>query len=373
MSKPTVIDLFCGAGGLALGLRRAGFQLRCSVDSDPWAVKTYRTNLGNHVVQAGIDTMAVKDLLDLARLEPGECDLLAGGPPCQGFSVQRRGNDHDPRNELVLHFVRMVEGIRPKFFLMENVSGLTSKRGHAVLSELMERTERSGYEVHLRKLDAIDYGVPQFRIRTILVGERIDRGCARARFDYPAPTTPEADRRTVMDAIGDLPRPPADGTSHPRFANHAREARLSSTNLERIRHIPPGGGREHLPLRLQLPCHRKNPTHRHVEVYGRLAWEKPSGTITARFDSFTRGRFGHPEDDRSLTIREGARLQTFPDDFVFLGNREECAKQVGNAVPPILAEMLGRAILKCIHSQARRMPKRAKAGVRLAANQGLGP
>lgn len=370
MPKPTVIDLFCGAGGLALGLRRAGFELRCSVDSDPWAVQTYRTNLGNHVVEAGVDTMEVAQLLERSRLQPGECDLLAGGPPCQGFSVQRRGDDHDPRNELVLHFVRMIEGVQPKFFLMENVSGLTSKRGRTVLTELMRRAASAGYDVHLRKLDAVNFGAPQFRVRTILVGERVDR--VGRPFEFPDPTVGEDGRRTVREAIADLPRPPQDGTSHPKFANHAREARLSPTNLERIRHIPPGGGREHLPVHLQLPCHLNNPTHRHVEVYGRLAWDQPSGTITARFDSFTRGRFGHPEDDRSLTIREGARLQTFPDDFVFIGNREECAKQVGNAVPPILAEALGRAIVRCLRSQARRRPSRGQLSLPIAPNRRAG-
>jgi DNA (cytosine-5)-methyltransferase 1 len=152
----------------------------------------------------------------------------------------------------------------------------------------------------------------------------------------------------VREAISDLPSPPSDGALHAEIANHAREARLSALNLERLQHIPPGGGRENLPEHLQLPCHKNNPTHRHTDVYGRLEWDRPSGTITARFDSFTRGRFAHPVEHRSLTLREGARLQTFPDDFHFEGNREEVARQIGNAVPPLLAEALGKALMQTV-------------------------
>ena len=348
MRSPTAIDLFAGAGGLSLGLRRAGFEVRAAADNDRFAVETYRKNLGDHVLQCDLSTVEPSALLELAHLASGECDLLAGGPPCQGFSVQRRGADDDPRNSLVLHYFRMVESIKPRFFLMENVSGLMSKRGKVFLDEVMRRAAKLGYHLHLKKLDAVEFGVPQSRVRVILVGEYIGHADSPT-FSFPAGTAGPA--RTVRDAIADLPTPPADGTSHPLFANHAREARLSALNLERLRHIPPGGGREDLPQYLQLPCHRNNPGHRHLDVYGRLSWDKPCGTITARFDSFTRGRFAHPEDHRSLTLREGARLQTFPDDFVFIGNREAGAKQIGNAVPPLLAMLLGRSILEALRQR----------------------
>jgi DNA (cytosine-5)-methyltransferase 1 len=191
-------------------------------------------------------------------------------------------------------------------------------------------------------LDAVEYGVPQVRKRAFLIGEHTPGSLAR--FSFPN-TTNTTSPRTVRSAIGDLPSPPANGTCHPKFANHYREARLAPINLERIRHVPQGGGRLDLPKHLQLDCHKNNPTHRHMDVYGRLSWDEPSVTLTARFDSFTRGRFAHPVEDRSLTIREGARIQTFPDSFTFEGNREECARQVGNAVPPLLAKHLGEAIL----------------------------
>lgn len=341
-NTPTALDLFCGAGGLSLGLRRAGFDVVAAVDHDAAAVRTYQRNLGSHVRRASIYDLKPHDLLRELGMTPGECVLLTGGPPCQGFSVQRRGSDEDPRNHLVLEFLRFVEGVLPRFFVMENVAGLNSKRGRPFLDEIFRRVEAIGYHCRLEKLDAGAFGVPQFRSRVFLVGEGATGGPPVFRF--PVPVNPHL-RRTVRDAIGDLPSPPADGSPHQGVPNHYREANLSALNIERIKHVPQGGGREHLPEHLQLPCHRNNPSHRHMDVYGRLSWDAPAGTITAMFDSFTRGRFGHPEEHRSITLREGARLQTFPDDFVFEGSREECARQIGNAVPPLLAELLGRAVI----------------------------
>lgn len=344
----SAIDLFAGAGGLSLGLQRANFNVLLAVENDPVAATTYENNLGPHVVVADLHTYSSAELLKAAKLKVGECDLLAGGPPCQGFSVQRRGEDKDMRNELVLQFARMVEEVRPKLFLMENVSGLMSKRGRSFLDQLISKVTSFGYTVQLKKMEAADYGVPQYRSRVILVGQRHDANLSP--FKFPDPTTRPDEYVTVRDAIGDLESPPVDGSPHPSIPNHARESRMSEKNIERLRHVPQGGGREDLPLHLQLPCHVNNPSHRHVDVYGRLHFERPSGTITARFDSFTRGRFAHPIEHRSITLREGARLQTFPDHFRFVGSREEVARQIGNAVPVLLAESLGLALAKCLSS-----------------------
>lgn len=345
--RPTVIDLFCGAGGLTLGLQDAGFDVRAAVDNDPAAVRTYNRNLGTHAVEGAIEEISADDLMSRAGLAQGECTLVAGGPPCQGFSIQRRGDREDPRNYLVREYIKKVEEIRPVFFLMENVGGLMSKHGLPFLKGLEETARRLDYGITVRLLNAADYGVPQNRKRAFLVGWKKS---AIGEFALPEPTVERP--RTVHEAIGDLPSPPADGSPHPDVANHFREARLSALNIERIKHVPMGGGRDDLPPHLHLDCH-KNTSHRHKDVYGRLHWEKPAGTITARFDSFTRGRFGHPVDHRSITIREGARLQTFPDWFVFEGNREEQARQVGNAVPPLMAQILGQGILEAIIGSAK--------------------
>lgn len=341
-NNAVAIDLFCGAGGLSLGLQQAGFQIVAAIDNDSIAASTYEANIRSGLLNGVIEDISASDVLSKAGLSPGDCTLLAGGPPCQGFSLQRRGSRKDPRNELILQFLRMVEEIRPRFFLMENVGGLLTKHGKPFLRELSLRTSRLQYVIHVATLDAVDFGVPQIRRRAFIIGEHTPN--FHSRFAVPKPT--QATPRTVRDAIADLPSPPEDGTCHPLIPNHYREARLAAINRERIRLVPPGGGREHLPGYLQLACHVNNPTHRHKDVYGRLSWDEPSVTLTAGFDSFTRGRFAHPVEHRSLTIREGARIQTFPDSFVFHGNREEGARQVGNAVPPLLARHLALGILE---------------------------
>lgn len=342
----SAIDMFCGGGGLSLGLQTAGFNIVSAVDNDPAAAETYRANLGNHIVEASANDLTPTEVLAVAGLEVGECDLLAGGPPCQGFSVQRRGARYDSRNNLVLRYLAFIEAIRPKFFLMENVRGLTSKRGAHYFERFRERARAVGYVVRAAKLNAADFGVPQQRIRVFMVGERTSKDAAT--FEFPTPCVEPDQYVTVRSAIADLPSPPIDGSPHPNYPLHFREARLSRTNLERFRHIPEGGGRDHLPPHLQLPCHLNNPSHRHKDVYGRMAWDRPSPTLTARFDSFSRGRFGHPVEHRTITLREGARLQTFPDNFHFSGNREQVARQIGNAVPPLLAHSLGARILSCL-------------------------
>ena len=344
----TAIDLFCGAGGLSLGLLRAGFEVRAAVDNDEPSIESYRANIGDHAIKASVTELTPSQLLIAAGLRSGECTLLAGGPPCQGFSVKRRGDRNDPRNELLLDFFRFVEEIQPRAFLIENVKGLLSKHGRPHLDELLRRALEDGYVCQVGQLDAADFGIPQFRERAFIVGFRREEG---VRFRFPQASVLPGDRATVRQAIGDLPTPPADGSPHPDFPNHYREARLSVDNIARIRAVPEGGGRRDLPEHLQLPCHRRNPKLRHVDVYGRLTWDEPSVTLTARFDSFTRGRFGHPTDDRSLTLREGARLQTFPDSFVFHGNREEGARQIGNAVPPDLACVLALAIRNALENR----------------------
>lgn len=340
------IDLFAGAGGLSLGLTTGGFTVVAAVDNDAIASTTYSRNIGQHIIHAPIQDVSPEDLLRRAGLSSGEVTLLAGGPPCQGFSVQRRGDRNDPRNSLILQFIRFVEVIRPRFFLIENVAGLLSKHGKPFLNRVIEHTGNIGYVCHTATLDASEFGVPQVRKRAVIVGEYLLPG-EMPKFKFPYAVTSE-NKITVREAIGNLPSPPVDGTCHPEYANHFREAKLSKLNLERIRYVPEGGGRQHIPLHLQLKCHRENPGHRHLDVYGRMKWDSPSGTITARFDSFTRGRFAHPTEDRSITPREGARLQTFPDTFIFEGNREEVARQIGNAVPPKLAECLAAAIIDAI-------------------------
>lgn len=330
-----LIDCFCGAGGLSLGFKMAGFKSLFAFDNDQSCINTYNQNHGPHGFVMEAEKVSKFAIKSETGLDLSEVDVVAGGPPCQGFSVQRRGNDNDSRNNLVCDFIRIVEEIRPRFFLMENVGGLMSKRGKPFLEKIKDFSERANYYLHISKLLAYDYGVPQMRRRVFLVGELLDKGLTR--FEFPNPVN-NGNVKTVRDAISDL----MIAKEH-EVPNH-RADKLSDINLKRIRSIREGQGRDSLPPDLQLPCHKNNKNHRHLDVYGRMAWDQPSATITARFDSFSRGRFGHPVLNRTITLREGARLQSFPDTFIFYGTKVQIAKQIGNAVPPLFAKAIAENI-----------------------------
>lgn len=345
MNRPlTAIDLFAGAGGLSLGLHRAGFDVIAAVDSWQLAVDTYTKNLPHAAICRDLSAVSGDELLDFAGQHNRPIDLVAGGPPCQGFSVQRVGTDVDPRNKLIFDFARLVREIRPRAFLMENVTGLLGKRGKILLNRFEAELTQAGYTLAVHRVNAADFGVPQSRRRVLITGRRDDN--RRLILNGPGRAFPV----TVWDAIGDLPRPAPPGTVDATDPLHV-ESNLSAVNRERLALIPAGGGFEDLPPDLRVRCHRPGAAViGHRGVYGRLAPDKPAGTITARFDSFTRGRFAHPYENRNITLREGARLQTFPDDFHFLGSREQIAAQIGNAVAPRLADRVATQIREQLES-----------------------
>ena len=341
------IDCFCGAGGLALGLSNSGFDILYSFDIDAKAIATMRSNLKylqNHQTEVqDIYDLDTDTLLKHFDLKKGELDLLAGGPPCQGFSIQRGGEDNDERNDLVSRYIEVVKTVRPKFFLMENVPGIVGKRGAAILEENLNKISAEGYFIHQRMLDAQNFDVPQRRKRIIIIGERKDHDSPL--YQYPKPN----DRTiTVRESIGFLPPPPDDFTDHPDFPNHRRD-RLSPDSLKRIQAVKEGQGRDFLPEDLLLPCHKvSSSVMGHRNVFGRMCWDKVAPTITARFDSFSRGMFGHPVQDRTISLREGALLQTFPLDYIFVGSKVVVARKIGNAVPVKLAEHIGESIIEAL-------------------------
>ncbi len=349
--KYTCVDSFCGAGGLALGLQNAGFDILFSFDIDKKCITTMNNNpkyFRHRAEAADIKDMLNGSLLHECGLKRGELFLLAGGPPCQGFSIQRHGEQTDPRNELVLKYGQLVDELFPCYFVMENVSGLAGKRGKNILDELIDKVKEIGYTVHIDLLDAQQFGVPQRRKRYIIVGERKDLG---SYYEYPKPV---GYKKTVRDTIFNLPKPPIDGSDHPDVPLHRRD-KLSDINLQRIRAIKAGEGRDQLPMELRADCHKKDSSViGYPKVYGRMEWDDVSPTITARFDSFTRGKFGHPDDDRTISLREGALLQTFPMDYMFTGNKVDIARQIGNAVPPKMAEAIGKSIIDCYSRSLQR-------------------
>lgn len=337
--KFTAIDAFSGAGGLSLGLMKAGFDIIYSFDKDPKSVNTQKLNskyLRHPVECQDIDIILSQGIPNRWK----NIFLLAGGPPCQGFSVQRIGEDDDDRNDLVLKFIKFGLILKPEFILMENVPGLKGKRGHKTLARAIELLEKENYSVCVEELDAQNFGVPQRRKRVFLLAER-DWKLGNS-LSLPNSSI-GADRITVRQVIGSLPKPENDRLE----ITHHQADKLSQKNLARIRAIKEGQGRDFLPDELLANCHKRTSSQiGHRNVYGRMRWDEVAPTITARFDSFTRGQFGHPDQDRSISLREGALLQTFPIDFQFSGNKVEIARQIGNAVPVILAEAIGRHILK---------------------------
>lgn len=345
----TIVDLFCGAGGLSLGFKQAGFRPVMAFDFDRHACATYAVNLGNHVRQLDLSKVVPRDLARSIMDFAGDVDVVAGGPPCQGWSIQRRGDGIDPRNDLTLQFAEIATAVRPRAILMENVPTLFGKRGARHLAEVEDRLKGAGYQVYKKILDAASYGVPQSRRRAVLVAIRQDVG---ATFEFPSASHVDGSVVTVRQAIGELPPPPPDGSDHPLYPNH-KLVKASATNLERLSYVPEGGGRLDVPRHLQLPCHRNDNGHRHLDVYGRLWWDRPAGTITAMFDNFTRGRFAHPSQNRNITGREGARLQSFPDEFVFLGPKKDVARQIGNAVAPRMACAVAASVMTTLVSSIR--------------------
>jgi DNA (cytosine-5)-methyltransferase 1 len=343
--KYTAIESFAGAGGLSLGLQSAGFDVRFAFDNNEWAVDTYNNYIpGNHCKVIDANLISGSELLREAGISPGELDLFAGGPPCQGFSRQKRGaHNGDNRNNLVLEYARLVNELQPKTFLLENVDMLGLKRGEEFLNKVRETL--TGYTLYPNFYNSADYHLAQTRTRFITIGVRND---IDVPFEIPK-RIPKEKRRTVGEVIGFLPAPPEDFSAHPDFFNH-QEAKITELNKLRFSHVPQGGGWKNIPFDLRLKCHQVVDISKGgwPDVYGRLDWNGQCPTITGGFDSISRGRYGHPTQNRALTAREAALLQGFPLDFEFKGNRGEVRKQIGNAVPPPLAEAIGKEIIKVL-------------------------
>lgn len=340
----TAVDLFCGAGGLTVGLRRAGFTVLGAVDLAPLAVRAYRANHPDTAVwQGDIRRLDPREMRLALGLEPGDLDLLAGCPPCQGFSTMRTLNGgrsvRDRRNSLVMQMVDFALELRPRALMMENVPGLKRDWRSARLRAALRRL---GYQVVEDVLDTADYGVPQRRRRYVLVA---------LRDGAPKLATPARRRRTVHDLIGSLP--PA-GTSGDRLHDHGE--RRSPSVAEMIAAIPKNGGsRSQLGEDRQLACHKR--LEGFHDVYGRMAWDTVAPTITSGCVNPSKGRFLHPEANRAITLREAALLQTFPPDYALPLNEEpgsgkySVAELIGNALPPEFVFRHARVIARTLRSR----------------------
>lgn len=338
-------DLFCGAGGLTAGMRRAGVKVKVGLDSDPRFTETYEFNNAARYWNTDITRVSGAELFDKLALGDDDAFMLASCPPCQPFSRQnKRGilrGHKDERSDLLDEVRRLLRELprKPDYLFMENVPGI-SHATNSALTRFEDLLYELKYTVASGVVDAADYGVPQHRKRFILLAKR---GISFVSFPTATHGPDKMFEYNTVEVIRGYP-PLAAGEKCDYPPNH-HSRQLEAINLNRIRQIPKNGGsRRDLPDTLELDCHRKS--RGHYDVYGRLAWKKPAPTITTKCVSLSNGRFGHPEQDRALTVREAARLQTFPDHYRFFGpGIDSHAKQVGNAVPVLLAEVFTRHLL----------------------------
>ncbi len=323
----TYIDLFCGAGGLSLGFDRAGFRNVLAVEINPGFAGTYQKNFPSH--RLVIDDIKNLDEKRIRELTGGKrIDVIAGGPPCQGFSIA--GNIgrtflEDDRNKLFREFVRFVEILKPRIFVLENVAAMATHRRGETLRTILDAFGNAGdgYRVQCRVLNSADYGIAQERRRTVLVGVRKDLD---TEFSYPDST---GVTRTIRDAIGDLP--PLESGESSSIPNHAA-MRHSAQMLKKMSYVKDGGDRMDIPEELR-------PTSGDVRKYIRYDSKKPSVCVTGDMR-----KIFHYEQNRALTARELARIQSFPDDFIFVGTSIQIQQQIGNAVPPVLAEKIAEKV-----------------------------
>lgn len=331
MNKYKVMDLFSGAGGFLLGFEKEGFDIILSTDFDEDCEKVHKINRPNITfVRADIRTLSNEKIDEL--LNGQTVDVLIGGPPCQGFSTignrvssdPERRTKYDPRNDLFREYIRILNHLQPKVFVMENVKGIKTRDGGTIFEEIQRQFKETGYDFNCITLNAADYGVPQYRERVFFYGTRIG-------VDFEAPIPTHGENRNpyniVLDAIGDLANKGEEVSNHVPLKHGEK-------NIRRYQLIPEGG---RLPENdLPADLYRKN----FGNTFKRLDRNKPSLTMVPGHNAFPI----HPWLDRSLTVREAARIQTFPDDYIFSGRRDKQCMQVGNAVPVQLANAWAKQV-----------------------------
>lgn len=346
---PTIhsVDLFCGAGGLTAGLRSAGIIVKAGYDLDSQCQYAFEHN--------NDATFVCKDVGEVTSEEieawyPGNSiRLLAGCAPCQPFSTYNQGRDTrlDRKWPLLYQFARLIKDVRPDLVTMENVPDVTK---HAVYDDFVADLKGLGYEVWADTVACAEYGLPQQRRRHVLLASLLGPIAI-------VPPTHKDRQTTVKEAIGNLPPIGAGGvdTADPLH----RAARLSDINLRRIRQSRPGGTWRDWPEELRAPCHRKESGNTYPSVYGRMTWDAPSPTMTTLCYGFGNGRFGHPEQDRAISLREAAILQSFPEDYDFTSpgapvEFRSIGRMIGNAVPVRLGQVIGESLISHVQAVSAR-------------------
>jgi DNA (cytosine-5)-methyltransferase 1 len=348
--QPTqVVDLFCGVGGLSHGFFLEGIDVTAGIDLDPSCKFSYEANNDAAFLCKDVSQLKASDLAPYFGKGPR---VLVGCAPCQPFSsyAQRYQN---PDWKLLRDFARLIVDVKPDVLSMENVPRLLDFNDGALMDEFVDTLESAGYHVSTTVAYAPDYGVPQQRSRLVLLASRY------SKFELEGPTHSKEDYVTVDKAIRSLPPIQAGGVDAEDPLH--RSSRLSPINLRRIRAATPGGSWKNWKKDLIADCHKEASGSTYVSVYGRMTWDAPSPTMTTQFYGFGNGRFGHPSQDRAISLREGAILQSFPADYRFVDDDEEVSfkrmgRLIGNAVPVLL----GRAIARSIQAHLREVTEHAR-------------
>jgi DNA (cytosine-5)-methyltransferase 1 len=386
------IDLFAGAGGITEGFKQAGFECLFANDFNPSAVETFKINHpGSTAICGPVEDQDPAEVRQMLGIQKGDLDCLLGGPPCQGFSIYAPDRIlDDPRNSMFRHYLRFVDEFAPKTLLIENVPGMLSLGGGRVVETILAELAKRGYKTSCKILLAAHFGVPQTRFRLIFLAslmpglqhpEPTHFYEARTNFTGGATLTTRLGpldslllkpATTLRDAISDLPSIDAGGGSdvasygrRSRLSNYAQQLRhgsqqlfnhtsnrLSPINLERLRHIPPGGAWTDIPVSLLPAGMKKARRSDHTKRYGRLDWDSLACTMLTKCDPHW-GAVFHPDQPRAFSVREAARIQSFPDHYRFLGNRGSQFEQVGNAVPVLLAKALAETMKAHLESKTK--------------------
>lgn len=334
---PVAVDLFCGVGGLTHGLAAAGIQVAAGIDVDPTCEYAYVHNNATRFILADVDDLPAATI---NALYPANCHrILVGCAPCQPFSRYTKGRSPGEKWRLIEAFGRLIRDVHPDVISMENVPELER---HPVFAEFISTLEEE-YAVSYGVVNCADFGVPQLRHRLVLLASRM------GKIDLPAATRSPDDYVTVRDAIWGLP-PLEAGEACSKDPLHRCSA-LNELNQRRVAATPPGGSWRDWPEKLRLRCHRKRTGRGYSSVYGRLDWELPARTITTQCFGLGNGRFGHPEQNRAISLREAALLQSFPADYRFIESGEHAhisvlGRHIGNAIPVRLANAIGETIVR---------------------------
>jgi len=342
-SGVTAVDLFCGAAGLSAGLKESGIDVVAGIDFDPACRYPFEENIGAKFVEADVVTLKSEDVSDLFGLS--SVRLLAGCAPCQPFSGYTTARKvSDSRWQLLMEFLRIALDVRPELITMENVPRL---RHLSLWTDFVGSLKEAGYKIDWGVVNAADYGVPQSRTRLVMMGSLL------GEISLPKPV--KGKPITARAAIGSQP-PMQAGERNLTDPLHSSRA-LTPLNVARIKSSRPAGTNRDWPDELRVECHRGKNV-RYPSVYGRMSWDKPAPTMTTQFYGYGNGRFGHPDQDRAITLREGALLQSFPQDYKFVppGARisfTEIGRLIGNAVPPALGKEIGAAFISHVSQAAR--------------------